>query len=98
MLESFTCATFEQHLGETFRVGAGDREGVDLMLTEVTALSSSSPDRAREPFSIVFRGPPDPVMPQQIQRLQHPGLGTFELFLVPIGPDGEGMQYEAVFT
>jgi len=25
-------------------------------------------------------------------------MGDLDLFLVPIGPDGEGMRYEAIFT
>jgi hypothetical protein len=35
---------------------------------------------------------------QRIYAVHHPALGAFDLFLVPIGPDGEGMRYEAVFT
>jgi len=30
--------------------------------------------------------------------MEHPGIGTFELFLVPIGPDEKGLRYEAIFT
>jgi hypothetical protein len=30
--------------------------------------------------------------------MEHAAIGTFELFLVPIGPDREGMRYEAIFT
>jgi hypothetical protein len=37
------------------------------------------------------------VLPQQIRRVEHPSLGSMEIFLVPIGPDASGMQYEAVF-
>jgi hypothetical protein len=37
-------------------------------------------------------------MPQRIYRLQHEELGQLELFLVPIGPDADGMCYEAVFS
>ncbi len=30
--------------------------------------------------------------------LEHDQIGSFALFLVPIGPDAEGMRYEAVFN
>jgi hypothetical protein len=52
----------------------------------------------RTPFSLVFRGPLQPLLAQRIYRVEHDSMGTFELFLVPIGPDGVGMCYEAVFT
>jgi hypothetical protein len=35
---------------------------------------------------------------QQIYQVEHPTLGSFELFLVPVGPDEQGMCYEAVFN
>ena len=31
-------------------------------------------------------------------RVEHEDIGSFEIFLVPIGPDEKGMKYEAVFT
>jgi len=51
-----------------------------------------------ESFSLLFCGPIAPYLPQGIYRLQHEKLGTMEMFLVPLGPDGRGMQYEAVFN
>jgi hypothetical protein len=82
---------------------------LDLRLIEATDLSpggaprdasgeAGTPGARRAPFSVVFRGPPAPVLPQRIYRLEHGRIGAFELFLVPIGPDGSGMRYEAVFT
>jgi hypothetical protein len=35
---------------------------------------------------------------QRIYRIEHHAMGTFELFLVAIGPDGTGMLYQAIFT
>jgi len=52
----------------------------------------------RAPFSIVFRGPRNVVLPQRIYEVEHDTIGAFPLFLVPIGPDQEGMLYEAIFT
>lgn len=98
MLETFTCATFEPHLGDLFRLGAGDGQGADLVLIEAAVLPTSAADRLRPPFSIIFRGPPGPLISQGIHRLEHTGIGTFDLFLVPIGPDADGMRYEAVFS
>jgi hypothetical protein len=38
------------------------------------------------------------VLPQAIYQLEHDRMGTMDIFLVPIGPDGQGMGYEAVFN
>jgi hypothetical protein len=41
----------------------------------------------------------EPVLQQQIYRLECEGLvESLDLFLVPIGPDANGMRYEAVFN
>jgi hypothetical protein len=98
MLEEFEIGTFAPHLGETFRIQAADSEWAEMTLIEATALGQGTASEGlRAPFSIVFRGPRDPVLPQGTYRVEHAAIGAFELFLVPIGPDGEGMRYEAVF-
>lgn len=51
-----------------------------------------------EPFSAVFLGPLSPVLPQRTWELAHPVLGAQPVFLVPIGPKGGRMRYEAVFN
>lgn len=56
------------------------------------------PDLRTEPFSLVFLGPLSPVLPQRTWDLAHPALGTVAVFLVPIGPQGGRMRYEAVFN
>ena len=97
MLEDFTLATFADRLGETFRVGEGT-DVLELELVEATAGIAGREGVGRVPFSVVFRGPPEPVLPQRIYRFEHEELGSFELFIVPIGPGEAGMQYEAVFA
>lgn len=36
--------------------------------------------------------------PQRIYRFEHGSVGSFDIFIVPIGPDAGTMQYEAVFS
>jgi hypothetical protein len=96
LIESFTSESFEPLIGDDFTFAIGEHR-LEVRLGEVTPLS----DRAagvRKPFSLVFLGPPAPVWAQQIYRVFHPSLGSFDLFLVPIGPEGEAMRYEAIFT
>lgn len=94
-LADFTEATFSPYVGQTFRIG---EEGDRVTETRLVETSTFGPGHRRAQFSLVFRAPEDVVLPQRIYRVEHHQLGVFELFLVPIGPDGEGMRYEAVFT
>ena len=97
-------STFAEHLGETFRALLGSEDQLELELVEVEALGSASPgDQPRpsarqNPFSILFRGPKDRALAQGTFRMEHDEIGSFDLFLVPIGEDQDGRQYEAVFN
>jgi hypothetical protein len=74
---------------------------IELELVEVTAPRQGADPRADpsgRPFSLLFRGRADLVLPQRIYSLAHPQLGTLEIFLVPVERDSSGVQYEAVFN
>jgi hypothetical protein len=51
-----------------------------------------------ECFSLVFHGPDRPLLEQYNYRVEHPALGEFPLFLVPIGPDAQGRQQLEAFV
>ena len=102
MLETFTVDTFAPRLGEAFDMRLAGQALPALTLIAATALPEhplrdGQPAR-RSPFTLIFRGPYAPLLPQRTYQLAHPALGTFDLFLVPIGPDREGLCYEAVFN
>ena len=94
MLENISVGTFSGHLGSSFRVYPDDSSTLDLELASATELGESS----GRPFSVVFRGPRDAPLPQRIYRMEHAEIGVFDIFLVPIGPDEEGLLYEAIFN
>ncbi len=96
MLEKLRVEDFSARVGETFRLDPGDGGALDLELAEARGERGDS--NHRQPFSLVFRGPTEPVLAQQVWRLEHVDLGVLEIFLVPIGGDGTGMRYEAVFS
>lgn len=87
--------TFTPLVGETFRLPT-QTGGMDLVLHEAKALGDGI--RKGGAFSLLFRGPEDTVLAQQLTAIRHASFGELELFLVPVGPLGEGMGYEAVFT
>ena len=99
MLDKLTVADFKGRMGETFRAAAPGST-VDLVLAEVTDLAGrfEGDGPRRTPFSLIFRGPVQPFLPQQIYPLDNDVLGRLEIFLVPLGPDAQGMRYEAVFN
>jgi hypothetical protein len=97
MLESLTLDTFAPRIGERFHISAGEGSTIDTTLIEATPLGVSARG-GRQPFSIIFLGPPSPVWAQRIYRVEHDALGSCDLFLVPIGPRDGGMQYQAIFT
>ena len=96
-LQTLTVETFAELVGERFALRDGPHATLALELIEANPLGAR-PGRGRMPFSILFRGPLAPVMPQRIYPLAHESLGNLELFIVPIGPRGGGMVYEAIFT
>jgi hypothetical protein len=102
MLETFTNDTFLPYIDDTFHVVLGSMPPLELVLSSATEVGKNYGRGAgiveRTPFSIIFLGPMNPILPQRIYRLEHEGLGAFEIFLVPLGPDKGKMQYEAVFN
>jgi hypothetical protein len=49
-------------------------------------------------FSIVFRGPADPVYPQAMYRFRHEVLGDYAFFITPVARTAGGTDYEACFS
>lgn len=89
---------FTKHVNTKFRAGL-NAEAVDLELVQVKGYMKNPGDQeGMERFSIFFTGPAKPFLAQSTYSLSHDAMGTFDVFLVPIKPDGEGSRYEAVFN
>jgi hypothetical protein len=78
-------------VGSTFEVGpVGEQVAIELVS------ATDLPGRG-ECFSLVFRAPAGAPLAQLTYRVEHPQLGDFPLFLVPLGPSDEGrLELEAV--
>ena len=81
-----TVGDFEARKGDEFRLRASPE--IPLKLT--TILRKGQGLRAGGAFSLLFVAPKGPYLPQMIYPVSHPTLGTFELFVVPIGPHEGG--------
>ena len=95
MTEVFDKSLFAENLHTKFLVRVDEDRTVELELTQITE-SNSAPNY--EQYALVFRGPADVYLPQQIHPLEHQRLGTMSVFLVPIGRDEHGFEYEAIFN
>ena len=99
MLDRLTADFFAPYLNEEFRLLRDGQESVPWELMEVQDLGThESQNGNRSPFSLVFRAPKDYLVPQGILTLEQEQAGRLDIFLVPIGPDAQGMLYEAVFN
>lgn len=96
MIEQLRLEDFSGRVGEKFRLTttAGDTVEIELL----DAAGSNAPPLQRQPFSLVFRLPAEVPPIQAIYHLEHDEMGAMDLFLVPLGPGKEGLQWEAVFT
>lgn len=93
-MRDLTIEDFSGHVGEDFAVEAGGA-GFALTLEEASPLPNSV--RKAGSFSLSFRGPPDPVLPQAIYTLRR-GDDAFDIFICPNAVDGGGARYEAIFN
>jgi hypothetical protein len=103
MLDQFTIDTFKPLAGAPFQVRVQGSDRLTMTLESVTAIPVAGwrPEEAaehRQPFSLVFLGPPQLVLPQAIYRFEHDEVGAFEIFIVPIGRTAQGVSYEVVFS
>jgi hypothetical protein len=98
-MQWLTHADFADRVGEAFEL-----PDAGLVLTLAEATESSEPGgpgpegRTRNQFSLVFTGPLDHVLEQGTVRVEHRDLGEQHLLLVPLGPQGDAMSYEAAFA
>jgi hypothetical protein len=101
-IEWLTHDHFADRVGEHFEMRVADGPPVVLELVEATLGSGpggQGPDgEERRQFSLVFRGPATPVVPQGTYPLDHTDMVGLELFLVPLGTSADGTRYEAAFA
>lgn len=98
MTELLHNTDFEPWLQTTFRLTFTPAHFMDAVLEEVNLLNGFTPVD-RKPFSIIFRSQQKTeYFSQAMCILEHPEKGEIPIFLVPMGFDGEGMRYEAIFS
>ena len=101
-LDELTVDSFKPAVGSKFALNAGDDTKLELELVDAQVnppeQGAGKGPSERTPFSLTFRGPGEPILPQQIYPLEHGELGELEIFIVPLGVDADGARYEAIFA
>ena len=95
MQELPTRDQFAEQMGSQFTVRLDPETAVEMKLIEVTETKHSG---RREAFSLLFLAPPGTPAWQNLFPVEHPKLGAMDLFLVPVGGDERGIEFEAVFN
>jgi len=99
-----TKSTFESQLNTLFNVQVGTAlNGVPIRLVEIRDLvppseKAMAASTRREAFALVFRGKKRDPFKQNTYTFKHDALGTFEMFIAPVGNDATFQYYEAVFN
>jgi hypothetical protein len=84
-------ATYVPLVGSTFAIHRPGALPLSVELASATRLAGVG-----ESFSLIFRGHGNAKLAQQVYNLEHPRLGSFPLFLVPVGPAFKGQEFQAV--
>ena len=87
---------FEAVCHSVFTVSVPTEPNKDSARIELTlkVVESRPSPVGYEQFSLLFQGPPQPVLPQSIYRFAHERVGEVDLFMVPIDRNAQGIQYE----
>ncbi|MBK8816392.1 MAG: hypothetical protein IPN42_13225 [Methylococcaceae bacterium] len=97
MLDALTKEDWTKQLNESFYIQIGNTDKYPIKLIDVSGYGRSM-GGSREAYSLLFSGPKMPILPQNIYSVNNSAFGALDIFLVPIGPQADGMGYEAVFT
>lgn len=84
--------------GQRFELRTQNGGALTAELVEARKLPAA-PYQGRQPFALLFKGPPSPVLPQNTYLVTHSGSAQpLDIFLVPVSVDASGACYEAVFS
>ena len=105
MFKTLKFSDFSPTIGSSFQVRTEPDISLELELLEAVELNASTLNASTESskthsqsFSLLFKGPNEIRLPQQVCPMSHSDLGELSLFLVPVGLEADGIRYEAIFN
>lgn len=84
-------------IDDTIAIFPGE-ESAGTVALDVVSVTSRGGSGGQRQFSIVFRGPAEPVYAQGTYRFRHARLGDYAIFITPIARNPQGTDYEACFS
>ncbi len=100
--DKLTLVTFSALLRTCFRVEISPTQVVELELVQTTPGGTYAKGGAMLPhyesFSLLFHGAQSQPIQQGTYAFEHPQLGKFDLFIVPIAAEDGMLHYQAVFN
>lgn len=97
-LQQLTAADFQPQIGKNFLIHFSTDVVTQAQLEKVVDLPAH-PNLQRRPFSILLQTTQNlQYYPQAIYTIEHSAWGSLQIFLVPVGRNEKGVQYEAVFS
>ncbi len=96
-VEQLKKSDFEAACNSAFMVSTIEQPTTTFPFTLTTLTTRSAPS-GFEQFSLIFAGPPEPLLPQGTYRFMHDDLGELPLFMVPIGRNALNVQYEVCIS
>lgn len=94
-MKKFSQDSFKKALNSRFTLRL--KEGGDITL-ELVHVSDIKDQGRFESYAIEFIGPKEKFLEQSTYELTHDVLGTHAIFLVPVGEQERGFEYEAIFS
>jgi hypothetical protein len=97
MEEKLTPGVFQPHLTKGFRVQGGHHELI-LSRVDVRDLDGAEAKLVpRQPFTLIFSGPPRDLLPEGLYTLAVEGGPRFELYVIPVlTPVATRQDYQVV--
>lgn len=96
-MPALSLAYFGPLEGRRFVVQREPDAPVNARLLQARCLPAA-PAQEQQAFSLLFKGPVSPQLPQRTYRMRCAGMAeSLDIFLVPVGADAAGTLYEAVF-
>lgn len=99
MSEVLTAEDFHPHVARVFHVQGGDHALTLDAVRMYPMPEAAAKDLPRQPFTLIFKGPPGNVLPEGTYMLDVDGGPSFELYVIPIHtPARDRQHYQAAFN
>ena len=95
LLGRLTSESFSKNLNTSFQIQVSALNTQELELIKV---SKKKVHRGIESFDVLFRGTKENQFTQGTYLINHARMGSFPVFVVPVGNGKNGVFYQAVFS